>query len=67
VYFKAGALELNPESQLADEGWSAYTSTDTVKARMVAVSAGVAGLGLAGGAGDERDEDADSPYTQLGN
>ncbi len=61
---KAEALELNRESQLADEGWSADTSADAVKARMVAVAAGVAGLGLGE---DESDEDADSPYTQLGN
>ena len=64
---KAQALELNPESQLADEGWSADTSSDAVKARMVAIAGGVAGLGLAGGGEDESDEDADSPYTQLGN
>jgi translation initiation factor 5 len=64
---KAEALVLNPESQLADEGWSGDTSSDAVKARMVAVTAGVANLGLAGGGEDESDEDADSPYTQLGN
>ncbi len=64
---KAEALELNPESQLADEGWSADTSADAVKARIVTVTAGVAGIGLTGGAEDESDEDADSPYTQLSN
>jgi translation initiation factor 5 len=64
---KAEALVLNPESQLADEGWSGDTSSDAVKARMVAVTAGVANLGLAGGGEDESDEDADSPYTQLSN
>jgi len=64
---KAEALDLNPESQLADEGWSADTSPDAVKARIVSVAAGVANLGLAGGGEDESDEDADSPYTQLGN
>jgi hypothetical protein len=58
---------LNPESQLADEGWSADTSAGTLKARMVAGTAGVAGLGLAGGGEGESDEDADGPYTQLGN
>jgi len=62
---KAEALELNPDSQLADEGWSADTSAEAVKARMVGVTAGVASLGLGGG-DDESDEDADSPYTQLG-
>jgi len=64
---KAEASDLNPESQLADEGWSADTSTDAVKARIAAVTAGVAGLGLGGGGEEESDEDADSPYTQLGN
>lgn len=63
---KAEALELNPASQLA-EGWSGNTSADAVKARMGAVTAGIASLGLAGGGEDESDEDADSPYTQLGN
>ena len=61
---KAEALELNPESQLADEGWSADTSSDAVKTRIVAMTAGMASLGLGE---DESDEDADSPYTQLGN
>jgi len=64
---KAEALELNPESQLADEGWSADTTSDAIKARMVTVTGGMANLGLAGGGEDESDEDADSPYTQLGN
>jgi translation initiation factor 5 len=63
---KAEALDLNPKSQLADEGWSADTSSNAVKARIASVTAGVAGLGLGGG-DDESDEDADSPYTQLGN
>jgi len=62
---KAEALELNSESRLADEGWSADTSADAVKARIASVTAEVAGLGLGGD--DESDEDADSPYTQLGN
>jgi len=63
---KAEALDLNPESQLADEGWSADTSPDAVKTRVVTMTAGMASLGLAGGE-DESDEDADSPYTQLRN
>jgi translation initiation factor 5 len=62
---KAEALVLNPESQLADEGWSADTSADAVKTRMGRVTAGVASLGLSGGGEDESDEGADSPYTQL--
>ncbi len=63
---KAEALILNTKSQLADEGWPADTSSDAVKARITSLTAGVAGLGLAGG-DDESDEDADSPYTQLSN
>ena len=63
---KAEALVLNPESQLVDEGWSADTSADAVKTRIGAVTAGVASLVLAGGGEDESDEDADSPYGQLG-
>ena len=61
---KAEALELKAESQLADEGWSADTSPEAVKARIGAVAAGLGSLGLGE---DESDEDADSPYTQLGN
>jgi translation initiation factor 5 len=62
---KAEASDLTTESQLADEGWSADTSPDVVKARLAAVAAGIAGLTVAGE--DESDEDGDSPYTQLGN
>ena len=61
---KAEASELKAESQLADEGWSADTSPEAVKARIGTVAAGLASLGLGE---DESDEDADSPYTQLGN
>ncbi|KAI0297503.1 domain found in IF2B/IF5-domain-containing protein [Multifurca ochricompacta] len=64
---KAEASDLHTESQLVVEGWSADTSPDAVKARVAAVSAGIAGLGLAGGGDDDSEEDADSPYTQLGN
>ncbi|KAI9511907.1 eukaryotic translation initiation factor 5 [Russula earlei] len=64
---RSEASELNTESQLVDEGWSADTSSDAVKARVVAVTSGVTSLGLIGPGEDESDEDADSPYTQLGN
>ena len=59
---KAEALELNPESQLPDERWSAGTSADSdaVKVRMVAGTAGAAGLGLAGGGEGESDENVNS-------
>lgn len=64
---KAEASELNSDSQLVEEGWSADTSANAIKARMGAITAGIAGLALGGGGEDESDEDADSPYTQLGN
>ncbi|KAN0138665.1 eukaryotic translation initiation factor 5 [Lactarius tabidus] len=63
---KAEALDLQADSQLVDEGWSADTSPEAVKARIGAVAAGLGSLGLSGGGDDESDEDADSPYTQLG-
>ena len=62
---KAEASDLQAESQLVEEGWSADTSPDAVKARISAVSAGLGSLALSGGGDDESDEDADSPYTQL--
>ncbi|KAA1475436.1 eukaryotic translation initiation factor 5 [Dentipellis sp. KUC8613] len=61
---KAEAAELNPEATLEKEDWSADTSPEAVKARMGALQAGVAGLTL--GNEDDSDEDADSPYSQLG-
>ncbi|KAI0262478.1 domain found in IF2B/IF5-domain-containing protein [Gloeopeniophorella convolvens] len=62
---KAEAVDLTTESQLVDEGWSADTSPEAVKARMGAVAAGMAGVSLAGD--EDSDEDADSPYARLGN
>ena len=62
---KAEASELNAESQLADEGWSADTSPEAVKTRIGAVAAKMGGLALAGGGDDESDEDANSPYAQV--
>jgi translation initiation factor 5 len=64
---KAEASDLSAQSQLVDEGWSADTSPDAVKARINAAAAGVTSLTLGGGGEDESDEDADSPYAQLGN
>jgi len=60
---KAEASDLKAESQLADEGWSADTSPEAVKARIGTVAARLGSLGLGE---DESDEDADSPYAQLG-
>ncbi|KAI0696482.1 eukaryotic translation initiation factor 5 [Cerioporus squamosus] len=66
---KAEAAELNAESKLAKEDWSADTSPEAVKARMKAVEAQMASVALAAAAaGDEdSDEGADSPFAQLGN
>ncbi|EGN91913.1 hypothetical protein SERLA73DRAFT_191828 [Serpula lacrymans var. lacrymans S7.3] len=66
---KAEAADLNTETKLAKEDWSADTSAEAVKARVKALEGSVAGLSLtpAGGLGDDdSDEDADSPYAQFG-
>ncbi|KAI1784688.1 eukaryotic translation initiation factor 5 [Ganoderma leucocontextum] len=63
---KAEAAELNAEAAIAKEDWSADTSPEAVKARMKAVEASMASVALAGG-DDDSDEDADSPFAQLGN
>ncbi|KAL0953278.1 hypothetical protein HGRIS_004528 [Hohenbuehelia grisea] len=61
---KAEAAELNDDTQLAKEDWSADTSPEAVKARQ-ALEAGMAAVVL----GDDdagSDDDANSPYSQLG-
>ncbi|KAI0056780.1 hypothetical protein BV25DRAFT_1831876 [Artomyces pyxidatus] len=63
---KAEAAELNADTELAKEDWSADTSPEAVKARISALQSGVAGLSVSNGADDDSDEDADSPYSQLG-
>ncbi|KAK7688178.1 hypothetical protein QCA50_008548 [Cerrena zonata] len=60
---KAEAAELNTETAITQEDWSADTSPEAVRARTKAVEAAMGGLAL--GEGDESDEDADSPYSQL--
>ncbi|KAH9949517.1 eukaryotic translation initiation factor 5 [Amylocystis lapponica] len=55
---KAEAAELNAETVITKEDWSVDTSAEAVKPVMAAVA-------LAGG-DDDSDEDADSPYGQLG-
>jgi translation initiation factor 5 len=65
-HLKSEASGLPAESQLVDEGWSADTSPEAVKARIGAVAAGLGILGLSGGGDNESGEDADSPYTHLG-
>ncbi|KAJ8508105.1 hypothetical protein ONZ45_g9586 [Pleurotus djamor] len=61
---KAEAAELNDETAITNEDWSADTSPEAVRARQ-ALEAGVAALAL-GGDDDGSDEDANSPYSQLG-
>ena len=64
---KAEAAELNAEAEIAKDDWSADTSPEAVKARMKAVEATMANVSLAAAGGDDdSDEDADSPFAQLG-
>ncbi|KAI0030340.1 domain found in IF2B/IF5-domain-containing protein [Vararia minispora EC-137] len=64
---KAEAEQLNKDTTLEDEGWSADTSPEAVKARMEALAQGMTGVSVGAGADDEdEDEDADSPYAVLG-
>ncbi|KAF9073376.1 domain found in IF2B/IF5-domain-containing protein [Rhodocollybia butyracea] len=62
---KAEAKDLNDETTLAKEDWSADTSPEAVKQRIKALEGGLAGVSLAGD--DEgSDDDVNSPYSQLG-
>ena len=60
---KAEAAELSKESTITKEEWSIDTSAEAVKARTKAAEAAMASLHLGD---DDSDEDADSPYGQLG-
>lgn len=62
---KAEARDLTEETALAKEDWSADTSPEAVKERIKALEGGMGGLML-GGDDDGSDEDASSPYGQLG-
>jgi len=61
---KAEAKELSTETALAKEDWSADTSPEAVKQRVKALESSVAATGL--GDDDGSDDDANSPYGQLG-
>lgn len=62
---KAEAKELNTDTALAKEDWSADTSPEAVKQRIKALEGGMAGVVL-GGDDEGSDEDANSPYAVLG-
>jgi len=61
---KAEAKELTTETALAKEDWSADTSPEAVKQRVKALEGSLAATGL--GDDDGSDDDANSPYAQLG-
>ena len=62
---KAEAAELNPDSSIAKEDWSADTSAEAVKARVKAIDSKLASTTLAGD--DEgSDDDVNSPYSVIG-
>jgi translation initiation factor 5 len=62
---KAEAAELNPDSSIAKEDWSADTSPEAVKARVKALDNKLAATTL-GGDDEGSDDDANSPYAQIG-
>ncbi|KAF8910566.1 domain found in IF2B/IF5-domain-containing protein [Gymnopilus junonius] len=62
---KAEAAELNTDAALAKEDWSADTSPEAVKQRVKALENGMAAVVL-GGDDEGSDDDANSPYAQLG-
>ncbi|KAJ7650078.1 domain found in IF2B/IF5-domain-containing protein [Roridomyces roridus] len=62
---KAEAAELNTDTALAKEDWSADTSPEAVKARIKALEGTMAATVLGGD--DEGSDDEDSPYAQFGN
>lgn len=63
---KAEAAELNEDTALAKEDWSADTSAEAVKARVKALEGSMAAAAIGGedDVGSDGD-DADSPYGQL--
>lgn len=63
---KAEARELNEDTAISKEDWSADTSPEAVKERIKALESSMAANTLAGGDDDGSDEDANSPYAQLG-
>lgn len=65
---KAEAADLNTDTALAKEDWSADTSPEAVKQRIKALEGSMAAVVIANPNGDDdgSDDDANSPYAQLG-
>lgn len=63
---KAEAAELNADAALATDEWSADTSPEAVKRRIKALENSMAATAIAGDEEGGSDEDANSPYSQLG-
>ena len=63
---KAEAADLNADAALAKEDWSADTSPEAVKQRMKALESSLASTVIGGDDEGGSDEDANSPYSQLG-
>lgn len=61
---KAEAAELNQDTAIAKEEWSADTSPDAVQQRAKALEATMGAMAI--GDDEGSDEDANSPYSQLG-
>ena len=62
---KAEAAELNQETQIGKEDWSADTSPEAVKQRIKALEGAMGNVAL-NGDDEGSDDDANSPYGQLG-
>ncbi|TFK74190.1 hypothetical protein BDN72DRAFT_789844 [Pluteus cervinus] len=62
---KAEAATLSKETAIAKEDWSADTSPEAVQQRIKALADNVAATSI-GGDDDGSDDDANSPYSQLG-
>ncbi|KAF9267930.1 translation initiation factor [Marasmius fiardii PR-910] len=62
---KTEAKDLNTDTALAKEDWSADTSPEAVKQRVKTLEGGMAAVNL-NGDDEGSDDDANSPYSQLG-
>ncbi|KAI6042589.1 domain found in IF2B/IF5-domain-containing protein [Pisolithus marmoratus] len=62
---RAEAANLTNDTTLGNDGWTADTSAEAVKARIKNVDGQIGGLSLTGGDDDGSEDDADSPYSQL--